>query len=106
MLRSLSGHHHQVMTGVSIVDDASGDAIKDIGITTVLMKPVSDATINAYIVSGEPMDKAGAYGIQGLGASIVDSIEGEYYTVMGLSLNALLRVFDKFGLGLFRDLRQ
>lgn len=106
MLRSLSGHQHQVMTGVAIVDASTGKAISDLSITSVRMKPISDDTIWAYIATGEPMDKAGAYGIQGLGSSIVESIEGEFYTVMGLSVNALLRVFDGYGLALFRDLRQ
>jgi len=105
MLRSMSGHEHQVMTGVSVVDAASGKVRTDVGLTKVRMKAVSDGTIRAYIATGEPMDKAGAYGIQGLGSAIVDTIQGEYYTVMGLSVNALLRVFDTFDLGLFRDLR-
>lgn len=105
MLRSMSGHEHQVMTGVSVVHASTGVAKTDIGRTNVRMKAISDATIRAYIRTGEPMDKAGAYGIQGLGSAIVESIQGEYYTVMGLSVNALLRVFDTFDLGLFRNLR-
>jgi len=105
MLRSISGHHHKVMTGVSVVNAATGETATELAITDVLMKVMTEATIRAYIATGEPMDKAGAYGIQGLGASIVESIEGEFYTVMGLSVNALLKVFEKFGLGLFEDLR-
>lgn len=105
MLRSMSGHHHNVMTGVSIVDAGSGEVKTDVGITRVLMKPMTDSTINAYITTGEPVGKAGAYGIQGVGSSLIESIEGEFYTVMGLSVNALLRVFEHYGLGLFNDLR-
>lgn len=105
MLRSLSGHEHHVMTGVSVVDAATGKVKTDVAITNVKMKVISDATIRAYIKTKEPMDKAGSYGIQGLGSAIVDTIEGEYYTVMGLSVNALLRVFDTYDVGLFRDLR-
>ncbi len=105
MLRSMSGHHHNVMTGVCIVDAGSGEVKTDIGITRVLMKPMTDGTIKAYIATSEPFGKAGAYGIQGIGSSIVESIEGEFYTVMGLSVNALLRVFEHYGLGLFGDLR-
>lgn len=105
MLRSISGHHHKVMTGVSVVNAATGETVTDLGTTDVLMKVLTDETIKAYIATGEPMDKAGAYGIQGVGASIVESIEGEFYTVMGLSVNTLLKVFEKFELGLYEDLR-
>lgn len=105
MLRSLSGHHHLVMTGVSIVDAGTGKIHTEVGITSVLVKLLSDTTIEAYIATGEPMDKAGAYGIQGLGSCLIESIDGEFYTVMGLSVNALLRAFDAFQIGLFKDLR-
>ncbi len=105
MLRSLSGHKHQVITGVSVVDADTGRFTTKIGITDVQMKVLSDQTINAYVNSGEPMDKAGAYGIQGLGSSLVHSITGEFYTVMGLSVNALLDAFGEFDLSLFGELR-
>lgn len=84
MLRALSGRDHQVMTGLTVL---RGDrAITHTEITDVHFRPLSQEEILAYVKTGEPMDKAGAYGIQGFAAPFVESIRGDYYNVMGLPL--------------------
>lgn len=82
MLRALSGREHTVYTGVAIVSP-KGDTVFSEA-TAVRFIPLTDREIDAYIATGEPMDKAGAYGIQGRGALLVTGITGDYYNVMGL----------------------
>ncbi len=98
MLRALSGRSHHVLTGVSV--GLGGELITEVESTEVHFRPLSDETIRRYIASGEPMDKAGAYGIQGLGALLVTSIVGDYYNVMGLPLVRLARMLSSFGVTL------
>ena len=74
MLEFLSGQTHQVMTGIALVDVLSGKELTDVEVTHVKFRDLSDREIEAYVAHGEPMDKAGAYGIQGLGAIFVESI--------------------------------
>ncbi|MDC7228657.1 MAG: Maf family protein [Spirochaetales bacterium] len=84
MLRQLSGNCHQVMTAVAL---ARGDQCESrLVITDVCFRQLSDEEIRAYIVSGEPMDKAGSYGIQGLGGIFVENLKGSYSAVVGLPL--------------------
>lgn len=88
MLTCLSGRTHEVMTGLALY--LPGKAIcTDTVITSVRFAPLDDAEITAYIETGEPMDKAGAYGIQGLGARLIAGISGDYYSVMGLPVRRL-----------------
>jgi septum formation protein len=92
MLRRLSGECHEVLTGVSLCGERG--QVSCISATQVWFRPLSDAEIDAYWSSGEPCDKAGAYGIQGLAARFVERIEGSYSGVVGLPLfetDALLR---------------
>lgn len=84
MLRSLSGQHHQVLTAVAIA--ARGHVLSTLVSTDVLFRTLSEQDIGDYIACGEPMDKAGAYGIQGKGGCFVRRIEGSYHAVMGLPL--------------------
>ena len=99
MLRSLSGRTHTVCTGVSIVQ---GDHIETEAETTaVTFRHLTDAEIAAYIASGDPMDKAGSYGIQGKPALFVSGIEGDYFNVMGLPLHRLGQMLKLFGIDLF-----
>lgn len=86
ILKKLSGGWHTVITGVALV--VSKSVIKRLfyNETRVHMRQISDAQINDYVATGEPMDKAGGYGIQGYGARFVDRIEGDFYSVMGLPL--------------------
>jgi septum formation protein len=98
MLMSLSGKEHSVFTGVSgICIDHEGNIDKERSIcfaqeTVVTMFPFSEKEAEAYIRTGEPMDKAGAYGIQGLGALLVREIRGDYNNVVGFPLAAFIRV--------------
>lgn len=86
MLRSLSGRQHEVITAVAMIEWPSGKERTDYVITQVFFKALTDELINRYIASGEPMDKAGAYGIQGQAALFVEKIMGDYYNVVGLPL--------------------
>jgi septum formation protein len=97
MLRRLSGRSHTVMTGVAVRwQGALLSGLEEVGVT---IRPLLDDEIERYIDTGEPMDKAGAYGIQGFGATIVDRVDGDYFAVMGLSLNRLIRLLRQSGLG-------
>ena len=95
-LRRLSGRVHKVITAVAVRwrDRLVADA-EEVDVT---FRPLSDAEIAAYVDTGEPMDKAGAYGIQGFGATIVERVEGDYFAVMGLPLNRLTRLLESLGL--------
>lgn len=87
MLRLLSGRTHRVYTGVAVVADGSVKAAANM--TRVRFAPLSDDEIRSYIATGEPMDKAGAYGIQGCGGKFITAVHGCYFNVMGLPLNLL-----------------
>jgi len=97
MLRSLNGKEHLVVTGLAVVDTDSGAVEQDVVVTRVKFRHLSEELIGRYVASGEPLDKAGAYAIQGKGALLVDSIEGCYYNVVGLPLTALSRLLGRFG---------
>ncbi|WP_413586226.1 Maf family protein [Bdellovibrio sp. HCB274] len=84
MLRRLSGKSHDVQTGVCIIDSATGKELSQIETTKVFFRNLTDQEIWTYIETGEPMDKAGAYGIQGLGGKFVEKIEGPFDNVVGL----------------------
>jgi septum formation protein len=96
MLRALSGKQHEVVTGICLKRGAR--VVRDVATTAVWFAPLSDAEIENYVSSGEPMDKAGAYGIQGYGATIVERVDGDYFAVMGLPLNRLTRLLESLGL--------
>ena len=97
MLKTLSGRAHSVITGFTIIDTAGKKELSRSVETKVYVKRLGADEIKAYIRSGEPFGKAGAYGIQGLGAVIVKKIEGDFFNVMGLPLNALVESLKKFG---------
>jgi septum formation protein len=86
MLRQLAGRNHQVFTGYVVVDRSTGRSISGVESATVHFLPLSEETIAAYVASGDPLDKAGAYGILGLGGLLVASVSGDFYTVVGLPL--------------------
>jgi septum formation protein len=95
MLRRLSGRTHEVCTAMAV---ARGDRIEsEVVRVQVRFRALDDETIVRYVDTGEPMDKAGAYGIQGFGATIVEHIEGDYFAVMGLSLTTVVRLAARFG---------
>ena len=95
MLRSLSGRQHTVMTGFCLWQN--GVAETHVEQTRLEFKPLSDAEIDAYVATGSPMDKAGAYGIQDQAAVFVRRLEGDYYNVMGLPLCALVQGLRRHG---------
>jgi septum formation protein len=101
MLRLLSGKTHTVVTGFTIIDTASHRVLSRSVETRVHIKTLTDTEIEAYIATGEPMDKAAAYAIQGLGAVIVDRIDGDYFNVIGLPLAALSEALKEFGIDIF-----
>jgi septum formation protein len=86
MLRLLSGRGHRVQTAVVLIRAGGDDPLELLSETSVWFRPLDTATIQKYLSTGEPMDKAGAYGIQGRGAMLVSSIEGSYTNVVGLPL--------------------
>jgi septum formation protein len=98
MLHSLSNRSHQVITGFTIIDAESGAEVSKSVTTRVFLKKLTARDIDAYVASGEPMDKAGAYAIQGLGAVLIKKIEGDYFNVIGLPLNALASALKRFGI--------
>lgn len=97
MLLTLNGESHRVITGFTIIDTETGKTMTRSVETRVYFRPLTPAEIDTYISTGEPLDKAGAYAIQGLGAVIVERIEGDYYNVMGLPLAVLTQSLKEFG---------
>ena len=95
MLRHLSGRVHLVDTAIAVArNGAVKSAVEEVEVT---FRTLSDAEIERYIATGEPMDKAGAYGIQGYGATIVQRVNGDYFAVMGLPLGLLVRLLREVG---------
>lgn len=97
ILRALSGRQHLVITGLCIVDTANGQHFSGLEQTRVTFRDLQDHEIEAYISSGECWDKAGAYGIQGRGSLLVESIDGCYFNVVGLPLNLLRKLLLEAG---------
>jgi septum formation protein len=95
MLRTLSGRRHQVITGVCIVHDGGSSAASEI--TSVMMTDIPDQEIAEYAATGEPMDKAGAYAIQGLASRWIPRIEGDYSNVVGLPIALVWRMLKEAG---------
>ena len=100
MLKRMSGRRHRVITGFTILDTATGKTVSKAVETRVYFRELGKEEIAAYAGTGEPLDKAGAYAIQGLGAQLVERIEGDYYNVIGLPLSALAGELNKFGVSL------
>ena len=97
MLRKLSGRHHEVITGTAIYEKTAGSAIRRSVTTKVLFKELSDIEISSYVATGCPLDKAGAYAIQGGAAFMVRSIEGSYTNVVGLPLCEVVEALRHLG---------
>ena len=95
MLSALSGREHIVYTGVTVC--RGGQILTQHEATTVRFRPLTAQEIDAYIATGEPMDKAGSYGIQGRGALLVEGISGDYFNVVGLPVCRLGRMLTQFG---------
>ena len=97
MLRMLSGKAHSVITGFTIMDTFSNKVLSKAVETRVYFKKLTREELRSYVMSKEPMDKAGAYAIQGLGAIFIEKIDGDFFNVMGLPLCALSESLKKFG---------
>ena len=98
MLTALAGRRHTVCTGVTL---RQGDRmLTKSAATDVYFRPATEAELRAYIAGGEPMDKAGAYGVQGQGALLVERIDGDFFNVMGLPVLLVSRMLQEFGITL------
>jgi septum formation protein len=99
MLRRLSGGDHEVLTAVAIVDGEGAEKCDTVAVsrTIVTFRALTDAEIDGYWATGEPRDKAGGYGIQGLGAIFIEAIQGSYSGVMGLPLFETAHLLNGFG---------
>jgi septum formation protein len=95
MLRKLQGRTHQVVTSVALVADETIHQATDV--TNVVFRRLDESFLEAYVATGEPMDKAGAYGIQGYGAALVERIDGDFFSVMGLPLRLVLELLELAG---------
>ena len=98
MLTALQGRRHTVCTGVTV---RQGDRVlTESEATGVIFRPAEESELRAYIATGEPMDKAGSYGVQGKGALLVERLEGDFFKVMGLPVLRLSRMLTQFGIKL------
>ena len=98
MLTALQGRRHTVCTGVTV---RQGDRVlTESEATGVIFRPAEESELRAYIATGEPMDKAGSYGVQGKGALLVERLEGDFFNVMGLPVLRLSRMLAQFGIKL------
>ena len=99
MLAMLSGRTHQVYTGLTLIDAGSRASVSHVEVTEVTFRKLAEDEIAAYAATGEPLDKAGAYGIQGKGALLVSGIRGCYFNVVGLPLGGLLTALRQLEAG-------
>ena len=103
MLSQLNGRRHEVLTGVAVLSvetpaDVSPQGASEVVVSQVLLRQLTEATIDWYLATDEPADKAGAYAVQGLGAALVERVEGSYTNVVGLPLTETLGLLRRFGL--------
>ncbi|MBI2218804.1 MAG: septum formation inhibitor Maf [Candidatus Rokubacteria bacterium] len=103
MLRRLSGREHRVLTGVAVLDTRTGRAETRVVESRVVMRPFDAGAVDRYVASGEPLDKAGAYAIQGLGGVLVEAVAGSYSNVVGLPLDETRALLEAFGVPVRRD---
>jgi septum formation protein len=98
MLFQLQGRVHSVYSGIALIDAQTSESRIAYSRTDVKMRTLSVEEISRYVATGEPMDKAGSYAIQGIGAILVEGIQGDYYTVVGLPLTLLATMLSSFGI--------
>lgn len=101
MITALQGKTHQVYTGVCIISPEQTKVFHQVA--KVTMCPLNETQVRHYISQGESLDKAGAYGIQGIGACFIQGIEGDFFNVMGLPLCAVTQALGDFGIGIFNQ---
>ncbi len=102
MLGQLAGRTHTVYTGLALVDGSSNREAAEAEATAVTMRPLGEEEIASYVATGEPLDKAGAYAVQGRGALLVERVDGDYFNVVGLPLYRLSKMLAAFGYDVFR----
>ncbi len=95
MLARLAGREHQVVTAVALA--AEGEVNQLCDVTRVWFRPLTEDLIHAYVATGEPLDKAGSYGVQGYGAVLVERIEGDFFGVMGLPVRLVAELLERAG---------
>ncbi len=103
MLKKLSGQKFKVISGLTVLDLDTGDKISESESTTVWMAKLSKEQISAYIRTGEPLDKAGAFAAQGKGAVFIERIEGDFFNAVGLPLFRLGKILERIGVSIFDD---
>ncbi|MBI5370134.1 septum formation inhibitor Maf [Candidatus Uhrbacteria bacterium] len=104
MLALLRGRTHQVMTGHAVIDTATGKTKTAVSISDVTFSAYTDEQIDAYVCTGEPLDRAGAYAIQGLASLFTQEIKGDYFGVLGLSVVTLARLLGEFGVDVWNNI--
>lgn len=100
MLSQLNGREHQVFTGVALLEVVNGNVVReqsDVVCTRVWFRQVGEDHLRRYIATGEPMDKAGAYGAQGYGSTLIERIEGCYFNVVGLPVSRVCTMLEAWG---------
>jgi len=97
MLATIAARDHLVYTGVAVVEADTGAGEVDNEVTRVTVRPLTPGEVARYVATGEPLDKAGAYAIQGVGCFIVERIDGDYFNVVGLPMGLLARLLGAFG---------
>jgi septum formation protein len=95
MLRRLSGREHRVVSGIALCGPEG--TVSDVGRAVVRFRRFDETAARAYVATGEPMDKAGAYGIQGMGGALVEEIRGDYYTVVGFPVGRFVELLARMG---------
>lgn len=97
MLKSLSGRSHRVITGFTLMNIEKNISVSDCVVSEVYFRELTQEEIDWYISTEEPMDKAGAYGIQGLGSMFVEKIDGDFFSIMGFPINRFMNVLKNIG---------
>ena len=100
MLQKLSGRKHEVITGICLLDTDTGEQIVSSVLSTIYFKRLLQKEIDWYIKTNEPMDKAGAYAVQGKGGLFIEKIEGDYYNIVGLPIATVYHGLGKLGISL------
>lgn len=106
MLAMLRGRTHQVMTGHAVIDTATGKTKTAVSVSDVTFMSYTDEQIDRYIATGEPMDRAGAYAIQGYASLFTEKIEGDYFGILGLSVTTIADLFKEFGVDVWESISQ
>lgn len=97
MLILLSGKTHSIITGISVIDGMAQKHVSEAVVSTVTFRPVFEKEIEEYIATGEPLERAGGYAIQGGGAAFVSRVEGDYESIIGLPVKRLAHILEEFG---------